>query len=419
MNTITPKSLPREITPKDIVLGKTLNFNCCVHKIKWRSSFVFVTLKTGRYTFLAVHNPKYCEKPLNGVHEGAYINVTCMVREEKKAENGLEIAITDYEILSIPEEKYPLPVSDKALDCSPEEMIEHRAVSMRHPIQRSVVRVFGTALEGFSLFMQKNEFLRVRTPKIAPYSLEEDKDSFVLDFFGSKAYLSSDPSLYLTQALGFFERVYDISEIFFGKKRNSPRLLAEYTSLRFELAYGNKESAMETVIGALKFIVDYIKENNQYELSLLEAKLPEMFEVPVVSFDEVLAELGKDSDQKDLDPTDEVRICKAIKEKTGCEFVFVTNLPSDKRPLYYKDRENFVLLFRGMEIASGGEKICDFETYKKRATEPAREAEFLKYGLPPHCSGGVGAERFVMQLLDLNNIRQVALFPRDIRNLIP
>ena len=418
MKTVMPKALPRGITPKDIVLGKTLNFNCCVHKIKWRSSFVFVTLKTGRYTFLAVHNPKYCEKPLNGVHEGAYINVTCTVREEKRAENDLEIAITDYEVLSTPAEKYPLPVSDKALDCSPEEMIEQRAVSMRHPIQRATARIFGTVLDAFSLYMQQNEFLRVRTPKITPYCAEEDKDSFIFNFFGNKAYLCSDPYVYLTQSLTFFERVYDTSEIFFGKKRNSPRLLAEYTSLRFELAYGNKNNSMETIAGTLKFIVDYVREHNSYELSLLEAKLPQCFEIPVITFDEVLESLGKTLGQSDLDPTDEVRICKAIKEKTGCEFVFVTNLPPKKRPAYYNE-ENFVLLFRGMEIASGGEKIYDFETYKKKVPTADTEAEFLKYGLPPHCSGAIGAERFVMKLLDLNNIREVALFPRDIRNINP
>ena len=379
---------------------------------------MFVTLKTGRYTFLAVHNPKYCEKPLNGVHEGAYINVTCIVREEKRAENGLEIAITDYEVLSKPEEKYPLPVSDKALDCSPEEMIEHRAVSMRHPIQRATARIFGTALDAFSLFMQQNEFLRVRTPKIVPYSFEDDKDSFSFDFFGDKAYLCSDPSLYLTQSVAFFERVYDVAEIFFGKRRNSPRLLAEYTSLRFELAYGDKKSATETIAGALKFIVDYVREHNSYELALLEARLPDMFEIPEISFDAALKELGKNKDQKDLDPTDEVRICQAMKEKTGCEFVFVTNLPEEKRPVYHT-KENFVLLFRGMEIASGGEKISDFQTYKEKVPSAGAEAEFFKYGLPPHCSGAIGAERFVMKLLNLNNIREVTLFPRDIRNLRP
>ena len=406
------------ITTNDIVLGKTLNFNCCVHKIKWRSSFVFVTLKTGRYTFLAVHNPKYCEKPLNGVHEGAYINVTCTVREEKRAENGLEIAITDYEVLSKPEVSYPLPVSDRALDCSPEEMIEHRAVSMRHPIQRAGIRILGTTLDAFSLFMQKNEFLRVRTPKIAPYSFEEDKDSFSFDFFGDKAYLCSDPTFYMTQSLAFFERVYDVAEIFFGKKRNSPRLLAEYTSLRFELAYGDKTSAMDTITRAIKFIVEYIKENNRYELELLEATLPQVFDIPVISFDAALKELGKDCNQADLDPTDEVRISAAIKEKTGCEFVFVTNLPEEKRPMYFT-KENFVLLFRGMEIASGGEKIFDFKTYKEKVSTAGTEAEFLKYGLPPHSGGRIGAERFVMKLLDLNNIREVTLFPRDIRNLNP
>ncbi len=410
MKKIVPKTPSKSITPKDIVLGNTLNFNCCVHKIKWRSSFVFVTLKTGRYTFLAVHNPKYCEKKLNGVHEGAYINVTCTIREEKRAENGLEIAITDYEILSTPMEEYPLPVSDKALDCSPEEMIELRAVSMRHPIQRAVMRIFGDSLDAFSFFMKENEFLRVRLPKITAQPLAEDKDSFVFDFFGEKAYLSSDPYPYLTQSLAFFERIYDVAEIFFGKKRNSPRLLAEYTSLRFELAYGNMEQAMETVAAAIKFITETLKKNSEYELKLLEAKVPEITEIPKISFDEAMSALEKDLAQADLDPTDEVRICEIAEEQTGCEFVFVTNMPTQKRPDYYVENKSFVLLFRGMEIASGGEMV-----YSGNESS----YDFIRYGLPPHCGAGIGAERFVMKLLGLNNIREVSLFPRDIRNLRP
>lgn len=419
MNNVSVSEIKKEISPADIVLGRELSFGCCVHKIKKRSTFTFVTLRTGKYTFLAVHNPKYCNTPLNGVFEGVYLYVTCKIREEKKAENGLEIAIVDYKILSKPMEKYPFPVSDRIIDCSPEDMLENRSVTYRNPVEKAPAFVLSSAIDGFSSFMYKNGFVNVKTPAITQLRSEADKDMLSMNYFGKDVYLISDPGIYTLCSLAYFDRVFEVSTVFSGKKRNSPRLLNEYTALHFDMAYiMDINELMSAQISMVREIITGISEACNYEFELLEAKLPEVGNVPVITFDEAMELLKKDEEQSDLDPTDEKRICKWAKEKYNSEFVFVSEYPTIKRPCYYKDNQTFALLFRGMEVAFGGLKKNELTEYGTNVY-PQHFNDFFKYGMPP-CGGvSTGAERFVMQLLGLRDIRLASVFPRDIRNTTP
>lgn len=419
MDFISATEIKKEISPEDIVLGRELSFGCCVHKIKKRSTFTFVTLRTGKYTFLTVHNPKFCDKPLKGVFEGVYLYVTCKIREEKKAENGLEIAITDYNILSKPMEKYPLAVSDRIIDCSLEEMLENRSVTYRNPIEKAPAFVFSSVIDGFSDFMHKNGFINIKTPNITQIHPEEDKDMLSLNYFGKDAYLINDPGVYTLCSLAYFDRVFEVSTVFNGKKRNSPRLLNEYTALHFDMAYVTDiKELMSVGCSILCELISKISSECKYQLDLLGAELPVVGDVPVVTFIGAMEFLKKEDEQSDLDPTDEKRICKWAKEKYNSDFVFVAEYPTCKRPHYYKENKGFALLFRGMEIAFGGLSKNELNEYETSAYSE-HFSDFFKYGMPPCGEVSIGAERFVMQLLGLHDIRQASMFPRDIRNITP
>ena len=416
MDFVPVKNFDNEISPKDIVKDAELSFSCCVHKIKKRSGFTFVTLRTGRYTFLAVHNPKLCEKPLKGVFEGVYISVKCKIREEIKAENGLEISIIDYEIISKPREKYPLPVSDRIIDCAPEEMIENRPVTFRNPVEKAPAIVLSSVLGGFSEFMRDNGFVEIKTPAITQIRSESEKNMFSLDYFGQAAYLSADPGVYTQCALAYFDRVFGICDAFSGKIRNSPRLLNEYIALHFDMAYVfNTKELMSYMISVVEHIIKSVSSECEYALGLLDACVPEVKDVPSICFGDAMKLLNKEDEQKDLDPTDEKRLCKWAKDNYGSEFVFVTEYHTSKRPVYYKENDAFALLFRGMEIGFGGLKKNEYngEVYSKAYSD------FFRFGMPPNGGVSIGAERFVKQLSGLRDIRQVSLFPRDIRNVNP
>ena len=190
---------------------------------------------------------------------------------------------------------------------------------------------------------------------------------------------------------------------------------------------------MEMETAMLRHVVKYIAENYQDELEMLGAELPVINDIPAVTFFEALDILGKERNQFDLDPSDEVKLCEYAKKEFGSDFIFVTKFPGLKRPFYAMDSkddpklaESFDLLFRGLEITTGGQRIHDYEEQlaklRRYDIEPEELGAYLdihKYGMPPHGGLGIGLERLVMKLLNLSNIRQASLFPRDIHHLDP
>ena len=189
--------------------------------------------------------------------------------------------------------------------------------------------------------------------------------------------------------------------------------------------------AMETAM--LKYVVEYLPKHYSDELELLGATLPVINEIPSVTFFVALDILGKSHNQFDLDPTDEVKLCEYAKENYDSEFIFVEKFPGLKRPFYAMDSaddpklaESFDLLFRGLEITTGGQRIHDYnellekmKRYHMEEGDLGAYTDIFKYGMPPHGGLGIGLERVVMKMLGLANIREASLFPRDIHHLDP
>ena len=190
---------------------------------------------------------------------------------------------------------------------------------------------------------------------------------------------------------------------------------------------------MEMETAMLRYVMEYLKAHYEFELSALHAEVPVIGEIPAITFKEALELLGHKGKKADLDPEDEVRLCEYMKEKRGSDFVFVTHFPSGKRPFYVMDDpENpkqafsFDLLFRGLEITTGGQRIHDYamqlEKLKRMNMDPEEFRTYLeihRYGMPPHGGLGIGLERLVQKLVGLDNIRGASLFPRDVNHLEP
>jgi aspartyl/asparaginyl-tRNA synthetase len=235
-----------------------------------------------------------------------------------------------------------------------------------------------------------------------------------------------------------FDRVFEIAPIYRAEKHNTSRHLNEYIGLDFEMAYiKDMYDIMSMETGMLKAVLKELKAGYSYELGLLNAELPEIDTIPAMRFTEIkdiLMQAGKASRNRfDLDPNEELDICSHVKEKYNSDFLFITHYPSSKRPFYVMDDPgepssacSFDLLFRGLEITTGGQRIHDYEAQvekmKRYCLNPEDFESFLmihKYGMPPHGGLGIGLERLVMKLLDLANVRQASLFPRDLTRLEP
>lgn len=425
MITTDGSQLIKVVTPDELIrmADKTVTFSACVHKIKKS----FVMLRTGRYVFQGLYNAKICENDINELCEGAYITVTGTVKAEPRVDFGFEIQISSFEVLSKPEEEYPLPVSNKSLECDVETTLEHRTTALRHLYLRAVFKIREGITNAFREFMLSNDFTEIHTPKIVSADTEGTNNAFATDYFGSKAYLAQSNELYKQTAIAFFDRVFEVTPVFTAQKRSSMRHLNEYTYLTFEMSFlkdMRDVMAMQTAI--LRYTIDYLARNYHYELDLLDCTLPVIKDIPIVSFREALDILGKTQTQIDLDPTDTVKLCQYIKENSGSEFVFVEKFPALKRSFYITGTENFDLLTGGLEIASGGQHIHSYKEQLQKITEyglNTHDYEFFldvhKHGMPPHGGLSLNIERFMMKLLNLQNIRETTLFPRDMRHLKP
>lgn len=436
MQKIDGSQLISEITLDDLekAVGGSISFSACVHKLRKMGGFSFIILRTGRYILQSVYTADKCEGDFDGLCEGAYITVTGDVKKEERANYGYEITLSSFEILSKPAEEYPLHVSSKKLGCSIETSMAHRSVALRHPEQRAVFKIAEGVVSGFREFMLSQNFTEIHTPKIVAAGAEGGANIFKLKYFDKDAYLAQSPQFYKQTCVAFFDRVFEIAPVYRAEKHNSTRHLNEYIGLDFEMAFINDMHdvmAMETAM--LKYVVDYVAKNYQTEIEMLGATLPVIDDIPSVTFFEALDILGKSHNQFDLDPTDEVKLCKYAKENYGSEFIFVEKFPGLKRPFYAMDSkddpklaESFDLLFRGLEITTGGQRIHDYDEQvaklKRYNIEPEELGAYIdihKYGMPPHGGLGIGLERLVMKLLGLSNIREASLFPRDIHHLDP
>lgn len=436
MRQISGKDLVYELTLDDLreKCGGKITFCACVHKIRDMGGFSFVLLRTGRYVVQATHSEKTCRGDLNNICEGAYVRITGTVKEEARASHGYEIELNEFEILSVPYAEYPLHLSDRHLGCTLETNMEHRSVALRHPDTRAVFKISEGVVNGFREFMLSQNFTEIHTPKIAKNGAEGGANIFKLKYFGKDATLAQSPQFYKQTCVAFFDRVFEIAPVYRAEKHNSTRHLNEYIGLDFEMAFINDMTdVMQTETAMLKYVMAYLEKHYKHELELLEADIPVIGDIPSVTFFEALDILGKEHSQYDLDPTDEVKLCRYAKENYNSDFIFVTKFPGAKRPFYAMDSaddpklaESFDLLFRGLEITTGGQRIHKYEKQieklKRYNIEPEELGAYLdihKYGMPPHGGLGIGLERLVMKLLNLENIRQASLFPRDLHHLEP
>ncbi len=417
-------------------IGKDITLRACVHKIRQMSEFSFLILRTGRYLVQTLYLPSKCTDSIAGLHEGNYVCTTGTVTENEKAVGGIEILLKSLSVLTHNNEEYPLKVSSKKIGCALDINLDNRSVALRNVYERAILKFQEGVANGFRRFMLQEGFTEIHTPKIVAQGAEGGANIFHLEYFDKPAFLNQSPQFYKQAAVAFFDRVFEIAPVYRAEKHATSRHINEYIGLDFEMGYIDSMydiMAMETA--TLKYIMQYLKDNYAYEIELLDADIPEINDIPCVTLLEAKEILGnKGSKNKlDLEPEDEVGLCEYAKEKFGSEFIFVTHFPASKPPFYAMDsREDprlnykFDLLFRGLEITSGGQRIHDYdEQVKKMKAQGLNPDDFKyyleshKYGLPPHGGLGIGLERLVMKILGLSNVRQASMFPRDINRLLP
>jgi nondiscriminating aspartyl-tRNA synthetase len=372
---------------------------------------------------------------LCGLGAESVLAVSGRVAREERAPGGVEIKVERIEILSLVSSPLPLQLNKRAPAAGLDVTLDHRAVSLRAPEARAVFRIQHEVAASFAEFLTSQGFTRIHTPKLVCAGAEGGADMFSVDYFGQPAYLAQSPQFYKQMMVGVFERVFEIAPAYRAEKHDTARHTNEFTSLDLELGFiASHEDVMVVENAWLFHLASWLRERCSGEFQLLDAKVPDVPEtIPRVRLREVQEAIGRGVGEPDLDPESERLASSWAYERFGSEFLFVTHYGTEKRPFYTMDdpdnadlTRSFDLLFRGWEITTGGQRMHCYADYaekmRRRGLDPDQfdfYLEAFRCGMPPHGGLGAGLERITARLLDLPNIRQATLFPRDRTRLVP
>ena len=410
-----------------------------VHSIRKMGEIAFVILRKREGLLQTVWEEGKTNISISDLKEGDCIRATGTIRREARAPHQKELRLCAVRILSSPAAPLPLAIDKWKLNTSLETKLNLRPISLRNIKERARFKIQEGVCRGFREFLYTRGFTEVHTPKIGAKGAEGGSNVFKLEYFNKKAELGQSPQFYKQTMVGVYDRVFEAAPVFRAEKHNTTRHLNEYTSLDFEMGYIDSfRDVMDMETGMLQYVMKLLEQDYKKELDMLAVTLPEVGRIPAVRFDQAKELVSRKYDRKirnpyDLEPEEELLIGRYFQEEYGSDFVFVTHYPSKKRPFYAMDDPadprftlSFDLLFRGLEVTTGGQRIHDYREItakmEKRGMDPEDIASYLmifKYGMPPHGGLGIGLERLTMRLLDEQNVREASLFPRDVTRLEP
>lgn len=401
----------------------------------------FVTLRD-RFGTIQVTLPKKKIEPtlfeeLTKLSRESVVAITGEVKASNQTALGLELIPTACEVYSRAAVPLPLGVIDK-VDAGMDTRLDHRFMDVRKPEIKAVFELKAMMVELIEEAVRENGFTQVYTPKINAAGAEGGAELFQIQYFDKPAFLAQSPQLYkqILMASGL-ERVFELGPAFRAELSNTNRHVTEFISFDGEMSFIENE---EEVMGMIETIIDHVltglKEKGKKQLEILgkEINVPAR-PYPILTYSEclkIVQENGLPLKEGDDLGTEGEKIVGDVMAQKGVELYFIAEYPEEAKPFYIMEKDgtpysfSFDLDFKGQEISSGGQREHRYEKLvermEKKGLNPADFEFYLepfKYGMPPHGGWGIGIERLLVKMLDLGNIREAILFPRDPARLTP
>jgi aspartyl-tRNA synthetase len=373
-----------------------------------------------------------------GVHRESVLSVTGRVEQEERAPTGVELVPEEMEVLAEADPELPLDPSGK-VDAELPTRLDNRTLDLRKPEIQAIFEIRAAVLDAVRDAFRDLNCTEINTPKIVATGTEGGTELFPVTYFGREAFMNQSPQLFKQLMIGSgLERVFEIGPIFRAEEHNTPRHLNEATSIDFESAFIDDSEAMDVCEAIVVAAYEAVAENCADHLETLG--LGDSFTAPDtgfprLSYGEAIERINATGELdaplawgEDLSTEAE----RALGDEVGGHY-FVTDWPSEIKPFYIKDRDGdetlstgFDLMHPRLELVSGGQREHRhdhlIEGFEQQGLEPEAFEYYTKmfrYGMPPHAGWGLGGERLVMTMLDMDNIRETVLFPRDRQRLSP
>lgn len=350
---------------------------------------------------------------------------------------GIEIEIRELEVLSKPSVDLPVDVSQEDMGLNLDTLLNYRHLTIRNEKVRSIFELSSAVLEAYASVLRERHFSEIKSPKILEAATEGGANFFKVHYFDREAFLAQSPQFYKQAGVGAFERVFEIGPVFRAEPHFTTRHVNEYISLDAEMGFiDGFEEVMDELESVVMGMMERIRERELRAFGFHGTSIPESVAIPRMTLAEAVEilkkEYGKELEELDIDAEGERMIGEYAKEKYGSDFVFLTHYPVSIRPFYAMPSEDgettqsFDLLFRGLEIATGGQRIHRVEqleeSIRRHGLDPEDFSSYLdmfRFGMPPHGGWGMGSERIVQKLLGLGSIKEAVLYPRDVKRLSP
>lgn len=369
------------------------------------------------------------------------VSVTGIVNErpEKMVKEGVlngdvELEITGIEVLNKAE--YPFELNE---EIQLPTNLDNRPYTLRSERETHIFKVQAEIIKAFRQSLNAKGFTEFQAPKIVGGDAEGGGEVYEVPYFGHTAGLATSPQLYKQMMVGVYERAFCTGVVFRAEKHATSRHINEYTSLDYEFGFiKDHTTVMDMHEAVLRDIVSHVTNTCADSLEFFGVTPPAVPEGPfprmkLSEAQELLdKEFGTNSKgEPDLEPEHERMLCKYAKENFGSDFIFITHYPTSKRPFYTAEDENdkgftksFDALYRGVEITTGGQRRDNVESMKEGLEMKGLSAEQFDFylqafatGMPPHGGIGMGLERLTQKFLELDNVKEATLFPRDINRI--
>jgi len=417
-------------------VGETITLKGWVHNYRQFGNLAFLVLRDRSGLIQCVLEGELAGRAID---PESVVSVSGRVREAAKAPGGVEVAADDLQIISPSTVALPFSINKKRVTAGLDVQLDHRVLSLRNPTIHAVFKIESVLVGAFRDYLVSQDFTQIFTPKIVATGTEGGSELFPVQYFEQQAYLAQSPQFYKQMMVGAgYERVFEIGPVYRAEEHNTTRHLNEYISLDVEMGFINsEEDLMDLETRLLRHMFRAVAERCAPELERLKATVPEVAEIPRMTLAEAKEILQRKykklSLKRDLDPEGERLICQYVSEGGRPAMVFLTRYPRSVRPMYAMPAPedptltaSFDLLFNGLEVTTGGQRIHDpamlEESIRSRGLNPASFESYLevfRLGMPPHGGFAIGLERLTARLLGLQNVREAATFPRDRNRLTP
>jgi nondiscriminating aspartyl-tRNA synthetase len=423
-------------------LGREVEVRGWVHRIRELGKISFILLRDrSAIAQLVVDTGSVEDEVARKAAEltlESVLSVTGMVMKNEKAPGGYEVQVAGIETVARVEADLPIAVNQDPDKISLDALLENRIVSLRNPKTLSIFRLQAGILRFFAEHMRGEGFTEIKTSKLIGTGTEGGTGLFRVDYFDKKLYLAQSPQFYKQAMVSSgLERVFEIGCAYRAEKHETPRHLNEYVSLDVETAWiESEQDLMELEVRILKTIFEGLQRENAGDLEIWGSTLPsaeDLERIPRITHDQSKEIISTKSGRKtyEINPEGERLLCDWALTEHGVEAVFVSRWPRKKRPFYtypvdQRSTMSFDLLFRGLEITTGGRRINEYpmlleaiELFGLEAQSLSDYIQIFKYGCPPHGGFAIGLERLTQKILGLSNVKEASLFPRDRNRVRP